>query len=1140
MTRYAETYKYDTFELIDTIDVGPIMVTSGGTYLRSNNTVGNISGVSSSIVRNIARIVTPNTIRLTVSSEPVDTPGTRLSKMMAGRPVTLGSASFVQSVTGSFSVYANSTGLGYSTFPTVNPYSDADTGKFMSYALGTTTTAVTSTDAQTWVAQALTSVPSFSNLTVNNGPFSGKKSCVNGLYSYVADGGAFWCGARWILVAPTTFASTNNAVSTVDNSNRAWNKVIYANGVYLQNSTATDVLGYLTSTDGITWTPRIWPGLGSTSNNGVYWAVGAGNGMFLAVSGGYTITSTDGVTWTTMSASGGPNQRSGTPRMVPTYGNGVWIHSPSDTALSYTSNNGVTWTAVTGSVFSNSFAMQSIVFGAKFVIVTAQSATGVGGAYTSTDGISWAQGNIPGVNYTWIDVAYSPTDLLYAAVQSTGSANSYATSTDGIAWTVRTGPWASGTVAADSIAYGNGKFYATPNSGTVAAYSSNGIAWTGATAPQNPSLNISYANTLFIIQGNASATTYYTATDAAGTFTSRTANKPYKYLGMAYNGTTLVSMQYNTSGNTTNVVSSTNGTTWTVRALGNNSIWNSISAATSGATGFIILGDSTSQYQYSSDGITWTNGTPASNSVKYTRALYGKNWIMSSNQTTNMITYSSSLTGTWTTATFTSGTHTVENVLYNPTGTGSYIAFTGSATTILSSQDGITWVPSTVTGAPTGNTQGAWNGNGFTVVGVNTPNGWYSPDGFNWTSITLPVTAYWTKVLYTGTQLIVPSFNGQIITSVDGINWQFRATGNTLPNYNDACYVSGTGTTYMSGAAGFITAVTDDVWVTSTSTDGITYTNNTASTVLGSATVSSVGTYSSLHFFYKNGNNVVMISRNFARYSTDGGVTWSNSTGFFSSAARNKQTVFKPNATTAAKIVAFAPTAASSLALTATLVVSTDTGANWATKNLASLVSGGFATISCVAYSGSILFAIDSANKLAKSTDDGTTFAAYAVTGSKGNYKGIFHDGYRFYLTTDLGECFTSTDGSTWTARAFHANRTVYPTGNSDIAAANSSVVVINTSTQTSTYQGTVHYSTDGGVTWRVAEVDTRASVYPNSVISYMANGSAFLLGGQTDNVTAEAGGLIKLTDLSKYNTAKLPTVTALRTTGTVPYVKVG
>jgi hypothetical protein len=208
------------------------------------------------------------------------------------------------------------------------------------------------------------------------------------------------------------------------------------------------------------------------------------------------------------------------------------------------STNGITWTTTT---MPSSQRWSAVTF-ANNIFVALSGASGVSStaAATSTDGITWVAATLPSSS-TWTSVAFG--NGVFAAVSGNGAASTAgATSTNGITWTARTLPNAQWR----SISFGNGAFAAVTSS-TFGSRSTDGITWTSATLPQSFWLQVAFGNGIFLA--------------------------------------------VNESGSSTNVATSTNGTTWTARSISftqGSSIFYGLNSVTFGS-----LSEYTSNREYS-------------------------------------------------------------------------------------------------------------------------------------------------------------------------------------------------------------------------------------------------------------------------------------------------------------------------------------------------------------------------------------------------------------------------------------------------------------------------------------------------------------------------------------------------------------
>ena len=262
-----------------------------------------------------------------------------------------------------------------------------------------------------------------------------------------------------------------------------WSSVTFGNGTFVavSNSGTNRVM---TSTDGITWTPRSVPASSWAS-------VTYGNGVFVAVAGFGTdriMTSPDGVTWT-------PRGSSTDSWAGITFGNNTFVAvAAMGTNRVMTSTDGITWTnrsVPTGGIQGWS----AVTWGNnKFVAI---SFTGFNDrVMTSPDGVTWTYAQAIH-NGNWSSIAYG-NNLFVATASNSGSSSDYLmTSSDGTTWTPRTAAAGNGWA---SVVYGGGKFVAVANSGSNRVMTStDGITWTGHSAADASGWSsVTYGNGLYV------------------------------------------------------------------------------------------------------------------------------------------------------------------------------------------------------------------------------------------------------------------------------------------------------------------------------------------------------------------------------------------------------------------------------------------------------------------------------------------------------------------------------------------------------------------------------------------------------------------------------------------------------------------
>jgi len=229
-------------------------------------------------------------------------------------------------------------------------------------------------------------------------------------------------------------------------------------------------------------------------------------GRYVALRSGSTVgaTSEDGVLWTTR-ASLMPSAANWSAMAEGLFDDNSTVGkiskfvavagSSANTTGAY-SDDGITWTATS---MVTSAIWVDVAFGAqKFVAVSSDVTT----VRISNDGEFWDQsGTLTTTGFTAI--AYGKNR--FVAIKSGTNVTNHATST------TAAGTWTAGTLPSssnwNSIAYGNNRFVAISNtSGTIAAYSLDGITWTASTLPATASwTKVTYGQGLFLAVSTTTA-----------------------------------------------------------------------------------------------------------------------------------------------------------------------------------------------------------------------------------------------------------------------------------------------------------------------------------------------------------------------------------------------------------------------------------------------------------------------------------------------------------------------------------------------------------------------------------------------------------------------------------------------------------
>ena len=243
-------------------------------------------------------------------------------------------------------------------------------------------------------------------------------------------------------------------------------------------------------------------------------------GRYVALRGASTVgaTSEDGILWTTRTSLM-PSAANWDAMAAGLFDDGSSVGKVSkfvavagtsaNTTAAY-SDDGITWTAAS---MVTSATWVDVAFAAqKFVAVSSDVTT----VRISNDGENWDQtGTLTTTGFTSVAGGKG----VFVAIKSGTNVTNYAT-TAGV-----TGTWTASTLPSssnwNSIAYGNNRFVAVSNtSGTIAAYSLDGITWTASTLPATAQwTKVTYGQGVFL----AVSTTTAAATSPDGvTWTART------------------------------------------------------------------------------------------------------------------------------------------------------------------------------------------------------------------------------------------------------------------------------------------------------------------------------------------------------------------------------------------------------------------------------------------------------------------------------------------------------------------------------------------------------------------------------------------------------------------------------------------
>ncbi|RII30001.1 MAG: hypothetical protein CXR30_09400 [Geobacter sp.] len=422
----------------------------------------------------------------------------------------------------------------------------------------------------------------------------------NNLFVAVGDTGTILTsadGASWTTV-PITNIKTAAGVQVVPTDTKTgayWlnlKEVTYGNGLFVAVGDAGATLStILTSTDGSNWTLQadikdatgkslvknlksVVCGTGPTgpSNPNIFYGVGVG---------GTVLSSTNGTTWRSLAVS--PTTQD---LMAITYANNTFVGVGNGGTIITLLNNG-NWRTIT----SGTATLNAVAAAADLFIAAGNN----GIIKTSPDGITWTD-RVSGVADNLNAVSHDGAATFVVA----GSNGVVLRSTDGITWTT---PASGSAVSLQASVHGvdlggNEVFLAAGDNGTI-LLSADGTVWSAASSSQT-------ANITGFAKGLAG---YVATTDSGRIFTSPTAAvwtevlpapATVKLNGVAYNE----GKGFAAVGDGGTYMQSYNGTLWSVpETISGNTTLNAVTWDSLGSR-FVAVGDGGSVFT-SADGLVW-------------------------------------------------------------------------------------------------------------------------------------------------------------------------------------------------------------------------------------------------------------------------------------------------------------------------------------------------------------------------------------------------------------------------------------------------------------------------------------------------------------------------------------------------------
>ena len=596
-----------------------------------------------------------------------------------------------------------------------------------------------------------------------------------------------------------------------------------------------------------------------------------------------------------------------------------------------------------------------------------------------------------------------------------------------------------------AVTLGNNGTYTTPDLINWDIITSASVGKTNAGVTQ-----ISYCSGLGLFIGvmaNGSSNVFISSDGYTWTVSHVNANR--NIACATCSSTTILAAEFNDTDNSIQYVwTSTDGTSWTRRALAASG--KSITAAHySAGLSLFVIGCSDGSIQTSPDAITWTARTSniasqinafdsnsslivaVGNSGVISSSPTGATWTARTTQTSSDlrgVAYSPTTTTwvargtvvamasvdgtTWGTQNSRFSTSTIRNpIFYSPT--DSKYCKTGDAGLLATSTDLITWTTQ-ISAEPTIVFNTGAYGNGAYVIAGSLGKIDSSADAISWTARTANAgtnTLNHAVYIAGSTNLfIVCGVGNTIVTSPDGTTWTAR-TSNVVSTLNAMAFKTSSDLIVAVGSGGAIT----------TSTDGTTWTSRTSNTT------------NNLNSVAWNGTIFCAVGAAGTVITSSDGITWTKQfpTGFGS----NQVTWVSSDGTNFIATI--------NTSTTANVTFISNDGITWNPYgSIINSVATNFVNGQILGHSqsGDIATSSDGKSWTIKTVGTPTTTALYWLNS-------------KFVALTGTGGLWTSTDGITWVGpTGTKANGITYSSSQNKLVTAGTA--------------GSILSSTDGGTTW--------------------------------------------------------------------------
>lgn len=269
--------------------------------------------------------------------------------------------------------------------------------------------------------------------------------------------------------------------------------------------------------------------------------------------------------------------------------------------------------------------------------------------------------------------------------------------------------------------------------------------------------------------------------------------------GVGWNGTVFVGNYENSTG----AAYSSDGISWTNSTMASNAYYYPMQGVIGG--NYVTGAYASNVTNYTANGTAWTAGTMPSSAnwyVSCSNHLTGANArVMFSTRLETKIAITSN-GSSWTEYSTLPSTYDWQGIGFSPTGgSGTWmVCESGGTHGAYSTNNGATWTSITMPATSAGSGWVAGNGSRWIVNGTGTTAYYSDNNGTSWTSITIPVVNSASAIGWNGKTWLIAAWDAAL-TSLDGITWTKRSFSPNINTGRDLTYGGANNNTWVLAEA---------------------------------------------------------------------------------------------------------------------------------------------------------------------------------------------------------------------------------------------------------------------------------------------------------------------------------------------------